>query len=50
VVGATIGALDGRVRAGGALTAALLLARVVAVEMLTGADSTSGGGSLYISA
>jgi hypothetical protein len=43
VVGATIGALDGHVRAGGASTAALLLARVVAGEMLTGADCASRG-------
>jgi hypothetical protein len=43
VVGATIGTLDGRVRAGGALTASLLLAFVVVGEMLTGADSASGG-------
>jgi hypothetical protein len=43
VVGATIGALDGRVCAGGALTAAVLLARVVSGEMLTGADRASGG-------
>jgi hypothetical protein len=42
-VGATIGTLDGRVRAGGALTASLLLALVVVGEMLTGADSASGG-------
>jgi hypothetical protein len=43
VVGATIGALDGRVRAGWALTAALRLTLVVACEMLTGADSAWGG-------
>jgi hypothetical protein len=43
VVGATICALNGRVRAGGALMAAHLLALVVTGEMLTGADSALGG-------